>query len=192
MKLQVLLQAHGEFAPRSALIDNFGDGYLLHHNFTFRRIRNEALKQSIRFSEKRFHDYDALSLTQLPKILESSIIPYCNNVRPLAEIEKQAPNVFTWTEIPPLRANYILHETAHALARRLSDQILSKSKKKSKKNREQQLVLQVLIEEAFSNACESMANADAESSLHDEFLYKNSYVMEKEAARKQLRESIAV
>lgn len=190
MKLKAILKSHGDFAPKGVLVENLGDGFLLHSNFTFRQVRKQALKLDLKFSKERFHDYDALSLTQLPKILESGIIPYCDNVRPLLEIEIQAPGVFEWSEVPPLRANYVLHETAHALARKLSQEASLVPQDVGKKSSEQKLVLLVLLEEAFSNACESMANADAEGSLHDEFLYKNSYVMEKPAVRKRLRDAI--
>ncbi len=190
MKLKDLLTAHGNQKDSTALNDNLGDAYLMNHNWVYRQVREQALILGLRFTSNRFHDYDALSLTQLPKILKEKTIPYCDNVRPLREIEKQAPGVFSWSEVPPLRANYLLHETAHVIVHQLRIKFLGKDSKQRGQKSDEQRVLSVLIEEAFANACESLANADALEGVHDEFLYKNSYVMEKAPARKLIREAI--
>ncbi len=186
MKLKKILAIHCESRAQSALSGNLGDAYLLKENPIYRRVRALALQNGYRFQATRFHDYDAFALTQLPRILKTKRIPYCDNVRCLKEVEAAAPGVFLWSELPPLRANYLLHESAHGVARSL--RLKFKIKRKLSKDRE--LVLQVLLEEAFANACESMANVFCESALDDEFLFKNSYIMEKAPARKALTECI--
>jgi hypothetical protein len=190
MLLREILSTHQQHSRAPALSKNLGDGFLLAHNPVFRNIRQALVKAGFKVTSRRFHDYDALSLTQLPKILKEKTIPYLDNVTPLKEIEKLAPGAFGFDEVPPLKANYIFHEGAHAVAHQLKPRALaltlSKKSSLAKKNsrvtelrRQQIVILNSLLEESFSNTCECLANLDANSEIHDEFLFKNSYIMEK-------------
>lgn len=186
MNLSDLLKTHERYTTRSALSGNLGDGYLLKHNPIFRAIRKAVAQAGFRLIDQRFHDYDALSLTQLPHILKKKKIPYCNNVNALKEIEKRAPHVFRWAEVPPLKSNYVMHESAHGVARSLQNRFF-KIRKTNARQKKQELILNTLIEESFANSCECIANLYADSDFHDEFLFKNSYIMENETDRKHLR-----
>ena len=190
MLLKNILKTHEQYSTKNSLKENLGDGFLLQENLIYKRTRTLAFKAGVTFTHQRFFDYDALALTQLPKILEKKTVPYCNNVNPLREIEEKAPGVFIWSEIPPLRANYLLHESAHVIARQLRLKYIKKTPKEtlrlSAQKKNQELTLCTLLEEAFANATESLANVYATTDLHDEFLFKNSYIMEKAPERKHL------
>ena len=190
MKLNELLRLHDRYSSPIGLRDNLGDVYLLKMNPIYRNIREASLRAKFKFSSARFGDYDALALTQLPKILADRKIPYLNNVSPLRDIEKKAPGVFALATIPPLKGNQIFHESAHAVAHAIILKTLPNSKKTGIA-RERELAQRVLLEESFANSCESIANAYSTDEAHDEFLFKNSYVMESPSFRKILNQSIA-
>jgi hypothetical protein len=180
MLLEEILRTHQCYPKAPALKGNLGDGYLLAHNSIYKNVRVAMLKAGFKPNAKRFYDYDVLSLTQLPKILKTKIIPYVDNVRPLLEIEKLAPQAFGLNEVPPLRANYLLHEGAHAVAFARRPKALQMRWRAKMPARDQQiLVLNALLEESLANTTECLANLEASTELHDEFLFKNSYIMEK-------------
>lgn len=181
-----ILHEHDRSTFKESLKNNLGDGYLLEHNPVYRAVRIAALRARFSFSDERFHDYDVLPLTQLPRILKSKVIPYIDNVRALREIEGVSPGSFTLAEVPALRANRIFHESAHAAAHT----ILSKYIRDKGKN-DLERAFRILLQEAFANAVESLANVYANNRVHNEFLYKNSYIMEKPTTRKTIGESIS-
>jgi len=185
MKLKELLQTHDAYTRGPSLRDNLGDGYLLERNPVYRAVRSAAAHAGFKFSKARFFDYDSLPLTQLSKIMSHKTIPYRNTVRPLREVEEQAPGVFSLNDIPPLSANYLFHESAHAAIYPIISKIPVRSK--SQIERERATALHILLAESFANASESLSNIYATDETHDEFLYKNSYIMETVAVRKTLR-----
>jgi hypothetical protein len=130
-----------------------------------------------------FRNYSTLPLSQLPFILKEKIIPYYDNVSPLRDIEKRAPRAFQWAEVPPLKSNTIMHESAHAYARVLRIQSGGKVEKPTTPVSTRRMILGALIEEAFANTCECLANLEATTPLHDEFLHQNSYIMESKKDR---------
>jgi hypothetical protein len=168
------------------LAKNLGDGYLLTFNPIYRNIRLQARKQKFKFSDKRFFNYDALSLTQLPRILSTQTIPYVDTVSSLREIEHLAPGVFSLDDIPPLTTNHLFHESAHAAVHHLIQHNIPLTAK-SGVQKERQIAFKILLEEAFANACESFANVYAHDEFHDEFLFKNTYIMENTQVRKLLK-----
>ena len=194
LDLRELLKAHNQHSGRDALKNNFGDGYLLCHNRIYRGVRKALKKAGFRLSSTRFGDYETLPLSQLPAILRDRVIPYSDNVSPLRAIEKLAPGAFTWTEVPPLKSNTLLHESAHGVARAFREQVFGPAPKlplsravSEKKKRE--VILGALMEESFANTCECLSNLDAHDRIHDEFLHKNSYIMESPRDRAVLREA---
>ena len=188
MKLKALIENHDAYSSKAGLKDNLGDGYLLKMNPVYSKIRTSALALGFQFTTGRFFDYETLPLTQLPKILSKRRIPYQDNVHPLREIEKGAPRTFFLNEIPPFKANYLFHEAAHAVAHPHISKI--KIKPGNKIFREQSLALHALLEESFANACESLANIYSTTEIHDEFLYKNSYIMEEARERAALKKAV--
>lgn len=190
MKLKKLLSLHDRHAPKGCLKDSFGDGFLMRMNPIFRNVRMAALEFGFQFKSERFHDYDVMSLTQLPRILKEKVIPYRNNVRALREIEKQVPGRFLWRELPPLKPNHAFHESAHGLSRSLRDRFTDRDQQKKKLKPEQDLILGSLIEESFSNACESLANLYIRTEEDHEFFYQNSYVVETPEVKVSLIRSV--
>ena len=189
MKLKKMLDAHRKFSNVDSLSDNLGDGYLLAHNLVYRNVREVALQIGLKFNNVRFHDYEVLPLTQLPKILEEKTIPYVPNVNALQEIEDAAPGVFQLMEAPPLRANYVCHEAAHGIARKLRlDHIGQPGGKKIAEQRE--LALAILLEESFANTAESLLSIYAENEIHQEFLAKNTYIFEDLPSRVRLKRAV--
>lgn len=186
MKLKKFLEAHQKYTVPESLHDNVGDGYLLKHNLIYRHIRSAAIQMKVGYSSQRFHDYDVLPLTQLPKILEENTVPYLPNVNALLEIEEKVPDHFELNDTPPLRANYVHHETAHCLARMIRiEHIQEKGGKSLESQRE--LALLIMLEEAFANASESMLSAFSDGGLHDDFLLRNTYIFESPATRKNMK-----
>jgi hypothetical protein len=189
MKINALLKIHDRFQPAHSLKNNLGDGFLLTFNPIYRVIREESLKAKFKFSAKRFYDYDSLALTQLPKILEKKIIPYVDNVSPIREIEQKLPRYFSLSDLPPLRANQIFHESAHAVAHSLLSKRVRAPKVTAQK-KEEALILNTFLEESFANACESIANIYSHDEMHDEFLYKNVYIMDTVKIRSLLSRAV--
>lgn len=185
-RLKEVLAEHQRHRPRHALRDSLGDGFLMEHNPVYRSLREAAVRAGLKFSSRRFHDYDVLPLTQLPRILKSRVIPYRDNVRPLREVERRAPGVFDWDQIPKLRPNHLFHESAHGVARSITKPLLARTAARDQRDH----ALQLLLEESFANAAESIANAYASTPMHNEFLYKNSYIMEKPVTRDKLRRAL--
>ena len=194
LDLRELLQEHDRHTGAGALKNNFGDGYLLRHNRIYRGVRRALKASRFRLSAKRFRDYETLPLSQLPAILRDRVVPYSDNVSPLREIEKLAPGAFTWTEVPPLKSNTLLHESAHGVARTFRERAFGPAPKlplsrTASEKRKREVILGALMEESFANTCECLANLDAHSRVHDEFLHKNSYIMESPRDRVVLREA---
>ena len=189
MKLKTLLHKHDQYSQlKSALRNNLGDGFLIRHNPIYRNIRQHSLKLGFRFTPKRFHDYDVLPLTQLPIILSKQTVPYADNVRPLRDIERSNPGIFDFSDVPMIRPNQVFHESAHGIASVIVSDYLKPSRELNNRER----VLRILIQEAFANACESFSNLYSTTAIHDEFLFKNSYIMEEVHERTLLKESVRI
>ena len=189
MKLKSILESHRQFTKGNAFPDNLGDGYLLEHNLIFRNIRTAALKLGVKFTSKRFHEYDVLPLTQLPKILAANTVPYMPNVVALEEIEKAVPGHFEMNDTPPLKANYILHETAHCVAHQLRLRYWKDPQGKSMEAQREMAWL-ILFEEAFANASDSLMNAFSDTKIQDDFLMRNTYIFERPNTRKNMKTAI--
>ncbi len=187
MKLKEILQQHQKFKHPWALKRHFGDSYLLHHNPIYLNVRKMARLLGFKFQSERFFDYEVMALTQLPKILAKKTIPYSNTVRPLLEIERRAPGVFNWSDVPPLKANYVLHESAHGIGNTIRRATHKKSRSKNKLTQDREATLGILFEESFANACESVASLYATDPVHQEFFQKNAYVIEYQEAVADLK-----
>lgn len=186
MKLKKFLEVHQKHTSSKSLHDNVGDGFLLEHNLLFKNIRSAAVEKNVKFTSRRFHDYDVLPLTQLPKILSENTVPYLPNVNALMEIEEALPDHFELDDTPPLRANYVHHETAHCLARLMRlDHLGDIGGKGIEEQRERALL--ILFEEAFANAAESMLSAFSDGGMQDHFLLRNTYIFEEPNARKNMK-----
>lgn len=166
MKIKAVLNKHYEFFHKNGLSKNLGDSYLLTHNKIFNLIRSKTLSLGYQFSDAIDSDYITLSMGQLESILKRKTIPYLNNVDPLKKLLDNNLNTLDWEHIVDnLRANYIFHESCHAIARHFS----------FKANSTNLFVTIMLLEESFANTCEFLLIADAHEQIHRTFLEKNSY-----------------
>jgi hypothetical protein len=193
MLLHALLKEHDKPKSKHALKKNLGDAYLLAHNPIYARVRDAILKAGFKFSSERFYHYDALPLIELPRILAKKIIPYQDNVSPLKEIEAKAKGVFDLTFVTGLKLNYLLHESAHGIARAITKKTLGKHRAKSGLKFEQEIVLRTQIEEAFANTTECMANLYVKDTSgkdsvhpHEEFFQRNAYIFKSVASQELL------
>ena len=176
MKLSRLWIQHQQFEAQG-LKDNFGDGYLVHHNKIYSNIRKKSLKNGFLFSSAENSLYQALPLSQLEWILSKKIIPYYNNVSALAEVNNKLPENILWDDISDnLKGNHVFHESCHSVARSLTSEIIPKNPAKNKFDLQKWTLIR-LLEESFANSCELLAVTDASDVIHRIFFELNSYVV---------------
>jgi hypothetical protein len=170
MKLTTLLQKH-EDHQKAGLADAFGDGYLMTHNFVYRRVRQLALNAGYDFTQDLNQNYVAFPMGELKNLLLKKQIPYFNNTTALKNLEAQAPQKIEWQHVcDNLKPNYTFHEACHMIAQEFALQSGVESKLEEKNK-----ILVMLISESFANTCEFMAIVDAQDTTHKIFLDRNSY-----------------
>lgn len=170
MKLDSLLSKHDETLHEKGLKDSLGDSFLLKNNSIFYTVRLRTLDLGYKFSHNFNPEYLALPMSQLESILVSKNIPYSDNVSALKNINQKTHKNLDWDHIVDgLKANYVFHESCHAISRNVSDELqINTSEVKNK-------ITTVLIEESFANTCEFFLIAESQDAVHRLFLEKNSY-----------------
>lgn len=170
MKLSMILQKH-ESTKASGLLLSLGDGYLMSHNSVFAAIRKKAQELNFEFSSQPNDEYLAFPMSQLENLMNDKILYFQNNSDILLKIDRKSPQKIEWDHIGGnLKANYVFHESCHAIARQLSIQNgLNKFTDQKTK------LVTMLLEESFANACEFMAILDADDATHKTFLEVNSF-----------------
>ncbi len=173
MKLKVILEQHLKNKNPQQIKNNLGDAYLLENNCVFNTIRNKVLALGFTYSDSFNADYAVFGMSQLENILKSKTIPYLDNVTLLENLENKHPTQIIWQHLENnLRPNYVFHESCHAYARSISEDL---NLRVDYNNQKEVLILITLIEESFANACEFMAIAEAKDTFHKIFLQMNSY-----------------
>ncbi len=173
MKLKTLLEQHLQNEHPQQITNNLGDAYLLRNNCVFNAVRKKVLALSFTYSNSFNTDYVVFGMSQLENILKSKTIPYLDNVTLLESLENKNPMQIVWQHLENnLRPNYIFHESCHAFARSISEDLNLLSDFSDQK---EILILISLIEESFANTCEFMAIAEAKDAIHKIFLKMNSY-----------------
>ncbi len=170
MKLTALLQKH-ESTKASGLLLRLGDGYLVSNNSVYAAIRKKALDLNFKFSSEPNESYLAFPMSQLESLMQDKILFYQNNCDILFKIDQKTPQNIEWDHIGGnLKANYVFHESCHAIARQLSIKhgLNLITDKKTK-------LVTMLLEESFANNCEFMAIIDAQDATHKTFLEVNSF-----------------
>ena len=171
MKISKLLELDSRFNCKESLSKNIGDSFLFQHNSIFKKIRKTSLEAGFSFSSEFDFSYLALGLAQLTPILQSKKIPYFDNVTALEQVESKISSTTLWDEVVDnLKKNYVFHEACHAVARSFAEAVLLDQPTQDKK------ILQLLLEESFSNACELLGIIDVGDSLHRIFYEANSYI----------------
>lgn len=179
MPLKALLVAHDRYNAASSLTDVLGDGYLYAHSPLFAKVRDAALGQNFTFVEQEsdvWHDYLVMPLLSLKTILLRKSIPYFDNMSVLRRLYQQRPDL----ELPSrmvyevLKKNYVFHETCHCVGHSVvesQDNVLDDCR--SEKER---FVLDALLQEAFANCTERLANVVPGSKTYAFFMNMNSYM----------------
>ncbi|HRO66003.1 MAG TPA: hypothetical protein PL182_00410 [Pseudobdellovibrionaceae bacterium] len=174
MNLVPLLQAHRLHAA-AGLSRNLGDGYLITHNFVYRRVREEAIEAGYRFSADPDTAYYAFPLLQLGRLLQDKVLPYTDNVSVFDKLRPEQLSAISTDDLEGnLKRNFIFHEGAHAVARDLSLKVLGPLP--SAKKSEKEFLLRLLLEESCANTCEFLGVMSAEDKTHRAFYEINSYI----------------
>lgn len=90
----------------------------------------------------------------LEKILADKKIPAIDNVSVLREIESRRPGRFQWSDLPQIKSNVLLHESAHGIA----EDLLSRFKNLHAGNGVRPGVLRLIMAESLANTVEALAN----------------------------------
>lgn len=170
MKLKKALELHHASAVKGSLARNFGDGYLLRTSPVYASIRKSALRLGYRYTTDRLYHYDALALSQIHRLIRDRRIPYIDNVSVLEEIEELRPGMFSWADIPDLKRNVLLHESAHCVARASTHKWFPEPSRNER-------ILSMLLEESYANTCDSVVGAGSSREAHRIFSHLNCYTL---------------
>jgi hypothetical protein len=177
---------HANHEPRS-LKGNIGDGFLYRFNPIFRGLRDNAIDLKAKYVQDDPFDYFQAPLLALGDILRSRRIPYVDNLRVLEKVEKRRPGLFKMNEVVGLKANYLIHESAHFIAdrvlakKRLTDTGLAPSR---------QQALKGLLAESLANSADVFGHLGVDSHVHAAFYDLNSYMPFNQWDKKLLKDGI--
>ena len=153
-----------------SLIHNLGDAFLIKHNFIYNKIRKMTISHGFSYSEKVSNLFLVLPFASLENIFETKTIFMLDNISALEKIEKMNPYSVEWIEVlTGYRKNYLFHESCHVVSRKILETAFFKSDKID------ELLLKLIFEESFANACELMGQVQASTPLHRIFYEANSY-----------------
>jgi hypothetical protein len=95
-----------------------GDGFLYLNNPFVRRVRDATLAAGFRFTLADPGAYFGFPLVQLDTLLATRQIPYRPSFTALLHLERSRPGFFRLSDLQQNRPapNYLLHESAHAVA----------------------------------------------------------------------------
>jgi hypothetical protein len=117
VKLWDVIVAHDGAVHARTLPDVAGDGFLYAHNGFYRRIRDAALARGVRFvaDDSAYYGFPLLGLE---RGIDGGAIPYRRSMPPLRFLEAKRPGFFSLRDLKYNRPapNYLLHESAHAVA----------------------------------------------------------------------------
>jgi len=186
--LSEVIELHRKFCPPHTIRGNLGDGYLIHFNPIYRRIREEVLRKGFRFTTENVGNYYSFPLMALDEVIAKKKIPYRKNFLWLPTLEKVAQKKFTLSEIKrsEIQLNYLFHESAHCIAHDVlfgSKSILSVAKTK-------ETLLKILIGESFANTVECLSAIYAEGELGFFFLEANCHFRANSKEIKTLKKTI--
>ncbi len=173
MKLKTILEHNDQNKHPDQILNNLGDGYLMNNNCIFHAVRKNISTLGFTFSNAPNLEYVVFGMSQLENILKSKTIPYLDNTTILKNLENKNSSQISWSHLEHnLRPNYVFHESCHAIARSISENLNLRTEYNQQK---EILTLITLIEESFANTCEFMATAQAKEAIHKLFLKMNSY-----------------
>ena len=168
--LRIQQKSHGS----ARLLQNLGDGFLYRQNPFFKRMRDAALKRSIRFTLTDPGDYFAFPLVALDTVLRTRQVPYRANYAALIAFERTRPGFFTLADFRLNRPlpNYVLHESAHAVA---FHELFGRPRDVPAALSDPAALVRVVLGEAYAMTTEYFAACAVSGPLHDWLFSINSY-----------------
>lgn len=174
MKLTDLITLQRDFHGPKRLRGNLGDGLLFAQNPFFRRIRLAALARGFRYTEDDPGAYFAFPLAALDTLFETRRVPYRDNVKALVRLEGVRPGFFELRDLSGNRPlpNYLLHESAHAVA---FHELFGRPSNVRKTLCSPEALLGIELGEAYAMTSEYFAACAASSGVHRWVFAINSY-----------------
>ena len=156
------------------LLQNLGDGFLYRENPFFRRVRDAARGCGVGFTLEDPGNYFAFPLVALDVVLKTRRVPYRANYAALAAFEQARPGFFTLADLRKNRPlpNYILHESAHALA---FHELFGRPRDTHAALSEPNKLVHIALGEAYAMTAEYFAACAVSGPIHAWFFSINSY-----------------
>lgn len=189
VKLSRIIELHDGQEHLLALRHNLGDAVLCHSSTLYRGVRRAAAEAGYRFvpdCDLSVGIYSAIPMLALEQLHCSKQIPVRDNVTGLRQVLAhnqglQLPIDFLLTS---LKKNYLLHETAHCVARRALDPVVPHANAR----RATAPTLERALEEGFANAVELFVQSRSRSPQVGLFGCLNSYMTFDKASHELLSE----
>jgi hypothetical protein len=169
-----LIELQGRCHGHKRLAESVGDGFLYLRNPFFRRIRDAVLAAGFRFKLGDVGHYYGFPLVHLDTILRHGQIPYRPSFSALEHLERRRPGFFTLADLSKNRPapNYLLHESAHAVAFRT---LFGRPRDVSAVFSEPRSLVKLMLSESFAMTCEYFAACAVQGQPHAWFFSISSY-----------------
>ncbi len=156
------------------LAESAGDGFLYLENPFFRRVRDAAWQAGFRFTLSDAGGYYGFPLMHLHTILSRREIPYRPSFSALEHLERLRPGFFTLADLQSNRPapNYLLHESAHAVAFRM---LFGRPRDVPGAFAEPRALIRIMLGESFAMTAEYFAACAVRGALHAWFFSISSY-----------------
>jgi hypothetical protein len=173
IKLRQVLALLKKFESNTLSISSTGDGYLCSESPLYRKIRQETLKNGFKFISDEPSPYFSCPLLGLNDMLKSKKINVWQNLYWLKRLEKERPDFYTLEDlyVLELNTNYLLHESAHAIAYKATFKTWKSFKDEKKDNN---FSMKVMIGEAFANTCEVLVQKPHLTPTEN-YIYRNNF-----------------
>jgi hypothetical protein len=168
--LELQRRCHGQ----ARLAESVGDGFLYLNNPFFRRVRDAALAAGFRFTLADEGAYYGFPLIHLDTILSRRRIPYRPSFDALTHLEERRPGFFTLADLRQNRPapNYLLHESAHAVAFR---ELFGRPRDVGAALSEPRALVKLMLGESFAMTAEYFAACAVSGQPHAWFFSISSY-----------------
>jgi hypothetical protein len=168
--IELQRRCHG----KGRLTESVGDGFLYLHNPFFRRVRVATLAAGFRFTLADEGAYYGFPLIHLDTILSRRRIPYRPSFNALEHLEQRRPDFFTLADLQQNRPapNYLLHESAHAVAFR---ELFGRPRDVAAALSEPRALVKLMLGESFAMTAEYFAACAVSGQPHAWFFSISSY-----------------
>jgi len=174
IRLRELIELQRRCHGKHRLAQSLGDGFLYLRNPFFRRVRDAAWRAGFRFTLADPGGYYGFPLIHLDTILGRREIPYRPSFSAIEHLEQLRPGFFTLADLQKNRPapNYLLHESAHAVAFRT---LFGRPADVAASFAEPRALVRIMLGESFAMAAEYFAACAASGTLHAWFFSISSY-----------------